>query len=102
MNAERRDMALAVLDLLAGNQPDEMLAATLVTQETATEAMAYLAGFAVEALSLQRGESVPDTVAFLRRALGDTDGGGGGLSGVREPPRPHPSSGGAAAKAGRE
>ena len=102
MNADRSAMAVVMLDLILGGESDEALAARFGDYEAVAAGAAYLAGFAVEALALQRREPVPATVAFLRQALGEGDDGGGGLGGVREPRRPRPTPGGAAAQAIRE
>jgi hypothetical protein len=102
MNADGRAMALVMLDLIGGSESDEALAERFGDHEAVAAGAAYLAGFAVEALALQRREPVPATVAFLRQSLGEGDDGGDGLGGVREPRRPHPAPGGAAAQATEE
>ena len=94
-------MALAMLALMSGDDSDEQLATRFGDHETVAAGAMYLAGFAVEALALQRREPVSATVEFLRRYLGEGDD-GDGLGGVREPRRPQPSPGGATAQARRE
>jgi hypothetical protein len=101
MSADRRAMALVMLDLIGGSESDETLAERFGDHEAVVAGAAYLAGVAVEALALQRRESVPATVRFLRQSLGEGDDGGDGFGGVREPRRPRPSPGGAAAQATR-
>ncbi len=101
MNADRRAMALVMLDLIGGGDSDEALAERFGDHEAVADGAAYLAGFAVEALALQRREPVSATVTFLRESLREGDG-DDGLGGVREPRRPRPSPGGAAAQATRE
>ena len=89
-------MASVVLGLIAGTVSDEALAAELGDHEGAAEGAAYLAGFVIEALALQRREPVSATVDFLRRSLGDGDF---GLGGVREPRGPRPGPDATAARA---
>ncbi len=103
MNPDRRAMALVMLDLISGSEDDEALATRFVDHEAVAAGAAYLAGYAVEALALQRGEPISATIQFLRQSLGGADDDGGdGLGGVREPRRPRPSPGGASAQATRE
>ena len=102
MNADRRAMARVMLDLIGGSESDEALAARFGDHEAVADGAAYLAGFAVEALALQRREPVPATVRYLRQALDEGDDGGDGLGGVREPRRPRPTPGRAAAQTRRE
>jgi hypothetical protein len=102
MNAERRAIALAVLDLIDGSASDEALAERFGDHEVVADGAAYLAGFVVQALARERREPASATVALLRRSLGEEDDGDDGLGGVREPRRSGPSSGGAAAEATRE
>lgn len=92
-------MALVMLDLISGGESDAELAARFGDHEAVAAGATYLAGFAVEALALQRREPVSATVEFLRQYLGDD---GDGLGGVREPRRPQPSPGGATARARQE
>lgn len=101
MDADRRAMALVVLDLIGGSDGDEALAERFGDHEAVADGAAYLAGFAVQALALQRREPVSATVMFLRQSLGEGDDDGDGLGGVREPRRPRPSPDGAAAQAAR-
>ncbi len=54
-------MALVMLDLIGGNEKDEALAERFGEHEAVAAGAAYLAGFAVEALALQRREPVPAT-----------------------------------------
>jgi hypothetical protein len=101
MNANRRAMALVILDLISGKESDEALAERSGDYPAVAAGAAYLAGFAVEALALQRRESVPTTVAFLSTTLGDDADdadGGDDLGGVREARRPRPSPDGATAQ----
>lgn len=100
MNPDRA-MALVMLDLISGDESDEQLATRFGDHKTVAAGATYLAGFALEALALQRGEPVSATVSFLRQYLGEGDD-GDGLGGVREPRRPQPSPGGATAQARRE
>ena len=102
MDADRRAMALVMLDVIGGSERDEALAARFGEPEAVAAGAAYLAGFAVEALALQRREPVAATVEFLRQALGEGDNGTDGLGGVREPRAPRPSPGGATARMTRE
>lgn len=95
MEQEIKRLALASLDLMAGDKPDEELADALGSHESAAAGAAYLAGFAVQMLALHRGEEASATIRFLRAAI-SRDGDDGG-AGVREPRRPLPSPGGASA-----
>jgi hypothetical protein len=54
MNADRRAMALVMLDLIGGGDSDEALAERFGDHEAVADGATYLAGFAVEALALQR------------------------------------------------
>jgi hypothetical protein len=101
MSADRRAMALVMLDLIGGSESDETLAERFGDHEAVAAGAAYLAGVAVEALALQRREPVLATVEFLRQSLGEGDDGGDGLGGVREPRSPRPSPGGSAVQATR-
>jgi hypothetical protein len=69
MNADRRAMALAVLDLIGGSDSDEALAERFGDHKAVADGAAYLAGFVVEALARERSEPASATVALLRRSL---------------------------------
>lgn len=81
MNADRRAMALMMLDLIGGSDRDEALAERFGDHEAVADGAAYLAGFAVEALALQRRKPVLSTVMFPRQSLGEGDDDGDGLGG---------------------
>jgi hypothetical protein len=90
-----REKALIALRLLDQDSwPDVDLAASFGSQLAAAEATGYLLGFLLQLLAIQRREDVKETERYVRRLL---SGGDDGLSGVREPRRPLPSSGSAGA-----
>ena len=92
---QHREKALIALRLLDQySWPDVELAASFGTQLAAVEATGYLVGFLVQLLAIHRQEDVKETEKYVRRLL---EGGDDGLSGVREPRRPLPSSGSAGA-----
>ena len=68
MDADRRGMALVMLDLIGGSERDEAHATRSGDHDAVAAGAAYLVGFAVEALALQRREPVPATGGVPARA----------------------------------
>jgi hypothetical protein len=97
MDSDTKRLALATLDVMAGTTPDLELADEMGDHQAAATGAAYLAGFVVEMLSIHRDEEVSETIRMVRAAIARNGENGG--SGVREPRRPMPSSGGSAATA---
>ncbi len=97
----QRSLALLLLDLMEHQQDEGGLGYLASPDETAAGAL-YLLGVAVRALAAQRQEAATATTQFLRQLVEGDEGGGDGLGGVREPRRPSPSPGGAAAQVTRE
>ncbi len=93
-----RALGLSALDLMDGGYSDDDVAGTFGDLASVAAGAVYMAGFAVQALAVERQESVPATVDYLRGLLGNS-GGDDGVGGVREPQRPRPSPGGLAAEA---
>lgn len=95
-----RALGLSALDLMDGSYSDDEVASTFRDLESVATGAVYMIGFAVQALAVERHESVPATVDYLRGLLGNSGGTGEGPAGVREPRRPRPSPGGLAAESG--
>ena len=98
MSEDLRVLGLSALDLMGGGYSDEDVAGTFSDHVSVAAGAVYMLGFAVQALAVERQESVPATVDYLRGLLGNS-GGHDEAGGVREPRRPRPSPGGLAAEA---
>ncbi len=97
-NDDLRAMGLSALDSMDGSYSDDDVAGTFSDLASVAAGALYLAGFAVQALAVERQESVPATVDYLRGLLGNS-GGDDEAGGVREPRRPPPSPSGLTAEA---